>query len=334
MVQRIAAIDKIFANEHRTYVELSATRDIIPKISRPAPGVMVYKLNLLFHFPFFIYLVIKSRIVYVHSILHLKKFFPIYFFKKVITDLHGAVPEEALCNGDLVSARKFHALELFAVRYSYLLITVSNYMANHLRQKHKVYKDNIITLPIFDLIVNYERTTTSHQNDTIYIIYSGGTQKWQNVDLMIDSINSLRNKYSFIILSHEITIFSRKLEQLGLDEHVILQCVPKSEVYGYYAKADLGFLLRDDSTVNRAACPTKLIEYLSSGIIPIVLQPYIGDFAEYGYCYVTLDQLLNGELLEHETLEKMRQQNYKIMETIRKRTHDAISNLVREVGNA
>ena len=55
----------------------------------------------------------------------------------------------------------------------------------------------------------------------------------------------------------------------------------------------LGFVLRDDVLVNRVACPTKLLEYIQYGVLPIVLSDAIGDFKELGYKYIGLDDFVN-----------------------------------------
>lgn len=49
------------------------------------------------------------------------------------------------------------------------------------------------------------------------------------------------------------------------------------------------FVLRDDILVNQVACPTKIVEYLNYGIIPIVLSENIGDFKELGYEYLSIN---------------------------------------------
>jgi len=52
--------------------------------------------------------------------------------------------------------------------------------------------------------------------------------------------------------------------------------VPHAEVPAYLSAADLGLLLRRRDPVNHAASPTKVAEYLASGV-PVLLSPEIGD---------------------------------------------------------
>lgn len=55
--------------------------------------------------------------------------------------------------------------------------------------------------------------------------------------------------------------------------------VPHAEVPAYLSAADLGLLLRKRDPVNHAASPTKVAEYLASGV-PVLLSPGIGDVSE------------------------------------------------------
>ncbi|MBL4848014.1 MAG: glycosyltransferase [Planctomycetes bacterium] len=55
--------------------------------------------------------------------------------------------------------------------------------------------------------------------------------------------------------------------------------VPHSEVPAYLSASDLGLLLRRRDPVNRAASPTKVAEYLASGV-PVLVGPEIGDTSE------------------------------------------------------
>jgi hypothetical protein len=67
-------------------------------------------------------------------------------------------------------------------------------------------------------------------------------------------------------------------------------------VKDHYLAHEYGFVLRDESLVNRVACPTKLVEYLYWGVLPVVITPRIGDFDAGSLRAVTLEQFLRGEL--------------------------------------
>ena len=58
----------------------------------------------------------------------------------------------------------------------------------------------------------------------------------------------------------------------------MLSPVNRSTCPEYLAAADLGLLLRDQTTLNRVASPVKFGEYLASGT-PVIMTPQIGDFS-------------------------------------------------------
>ena len=169
-----------------------------------------------------------------------------------------------------------------------------------------IYNDNKIEY-------NFDNT-----NDTINIIYSGRNYIWQNTELMVTTIASIlktNNKINihFTILSPDIEDFEKLFVKFGIKNKVILKSVAPYQLNEEYKKAHLGFILRDKNIVNKVACPTKLIEYMSAGIVPIVIQPQIGDFANYKYRYILNDDLLKMNLPTKEDLSKMSKENLNII---------------------
>jgi hypothetical protein len=122
------------------------------------------------------------------------------------------------------------------------------------------------------------------------VIYSGNCQKWQNIDLMLEVIKKNRCKHlEYIILTGEPSVFEEKMQKVGIIKNlwnISVLSVKPFELPQYYNKAHYGFILRDDIAVNQVANPTKMLEYLNFGIIPIVKSPQIGDFASLGYDYL------------------------------------------------
>ena len=90
---------------------------------------------------------------------------------------------------------------------------------------------------------------------------------------------------------------------------------------------ELGKRLREDHLLNRVACPTKAIEYMATGVIPIVLCDEIGDLNVMGYRYVTLDCFLNGILPEYKEIKEMRKTNAEVIFILTKQMHKGIIEL-------
>lgn len=329
-LQRVAAMDVFFKDKNRIYLDISFRKNLIPKIVDQEEKLKVYKLNFFLHSFIVLYFALKAKIIYIHTSNNSLKALPYYFIKKVITDVHGIPPEEfKICYKNDKASRFYGFLEAFVINNSYKIIVVTNAMKTHFKNKYKNIKAEILVIPIFD---NSEASPhAEHKEGELYnIIYSGGVENWQNVDFMLEAISKVKDKYKFSILTGYEKEFKELLKQYGLEEYINPIKVPKSEVYNYYRNADFGFIPRENNIVNRVACPTKLIEYIMSGVIPIVLQPEIGDFNEFKYSYLTVDDLLAGNIPSNEDITKMRDNNYKIIENMRKITTNGIEQLLSE----
>ncbi|EEP1053357.1 glycosyltransferase family 4 protein, partial [Salmonella enterica] len=154
-----------------------------------------------------------------------------------------------------------------------------------------------IVLPIF------EKTTinpnhSKWESNTFETIYAGGMQAWQNIDLMIKVTKGgdTRNiKFNFFFPQELISDFKLKLGDRLDSRTIMVDSLPKEDVIKVMTRCHLGFVLRDDIVVNRVACPTKLIEYLECGVVPIIKSPDIGDFNTLGYSFIRVEEL-NGSL--------------------------------------
>ncbi len=328
MMQRIAAIDKIFSSHERIYLQLSYIQNIVPTIERKSDLVRVYRLNLIAHFLYLVYLAKKAKFVYVHSVYQAKTIkFLYYLCNNIITDMHGLVPEEETFKGNIKYSKIFNNVEHIVLNKSKLVVTVTHAMIDHFRNKYGNTQTILCNIPIFNTIPD-KRIKLHRPTRKLNVVYAGGTQKWQNVDRMIDAIKSTIDLYNFTILSSDPEYFEQKFKDLGIDDKVTLASVLQDKVYDYYAEADLGFILRNDVIINNVACPTKLVEYLSCGVVPIVIQPNIGDFLKYNYCYVLLEEFLKGVSFSTEELEEMINQNNKVMQFLHQEVEENISELL------
>jgi hypothetical protein len=145
----------------------------------------------------------------------------------------------------------------------------------------------------------------------------------------MDSIAQQKDNFTFLILTPDIDYFDKIIQASNRLSTIELKSVEPHKVSQEYKSAHFGFILRDDIIVNQVACPTKLIEYLESGLIPIVLQPEIGDFNQMGYNYILNENFVKGLIPEAALLKEMRESNYKIIETLQNEKMSAIQQLKR-----
>ena len=129
----------------------------------------------------------------------------------------------------------------------------------------------------------------------VVFIYSGNIQKWQNIPQILNFIkrnDSENHIYIFLSREKEYFINIINIEFKKIKNRFIVESVLPEELYKYYNIAHYGFMIRDDHILNKVACPTKMIEYLFYGIIPIIELREIGDFSDYDY--IKIDEKTNN----------------------------------------
>jgi glycosyltransferase involved in cell wall biosynthesis len=60
--------------------------------------------------------------------------------------------------------------------------------------------------------------------------------------------------------------------------NITLLTLAPNKVQAYLQTCDFGFLLRENSTVNKIASPVKFLEYTANGVIPII-STNVGDYS-------------------------------------------------------
>lgn len=301
MGQRIYSIDKEFNCWHRTYIEIGLKTFMKKEHEVLDDGhIEIYRVNLFLHVVFLYRIIKKHRYIYIHS---LHNFFKIYCFSlryhKVTLDIHGTVPEEMAFAGNKFFSSILSFTEKKLFRDASNIICVSEEMKDFYTEKYPFCSTKFFIIkPIFSqnafAEVQREKLLTLKkqlgiQDDDVVFIYSGNTQRWQNVELTIQSmIKNAAPNHFHILLTGDVSGVEKIIETMS-PEHsfrYIIRSVAPSDLSTYYSLAHYGYILRDEHVLNRVAAPTKLIEYLYYGIIPIVKYERIGDSFRLGYEHV------------------------------------------------
>ena len=299
MAQRILAVDKQIESVDRQYLFVSHRR-FFRKQQEPVVGsVTQNRCNLFRHFFFILGLLRNASTIYVHSVINLLPILPLFpLLNKttfVVLDAHGIVPEEQQLAGRSIKARLYAIAERMVFQRADRVLVVTNAMETHFRKKYPQSVPDYVRYSILPAHLDPEQQhqveAPSAPEGVLRVVYSGNLQSWQNIDLMIQLIQAnLSNRIRYDILTGEPEAMKDRLSAAGIDSpNIYVQTVAPAELSQFYQAAHYGIILRDDIAVNRVACPTKLVEYLFYGMIPIVKSARIGDFAAMGYEYLTYE---------------------------------------------
>jgi len=210
----------------------------------------------------------------------------------VIFDVHGASAEEHIYRtGDNSGAwvEELESMERAALNASDLVVYVSQAMYNHFESKYGITPHNWVLVPCatsarvaLDANLRSSLRQQLQLDDRLVFIYSGSYRKYQMVEEMIRLFILIKQQVPdafFLILTSHLADFQACLAKHALSvEDYRLLSLTQDEVLRVTQAADVGFLLRANSVVNRVASPTKFAEYCICGI-PSLVTSFVGDYS-------------------------------------------------------
>jgi GT2 family glycosyltransferase/glycosyltransferase involved in cell wall biosynthesis len=322
--QRIQIVDRLFQDRWRIYVESEQLVGRNIWLDRPEPNVLVLRVVGSRKLKFIVRIlivaaVIRSRKIYFHSVLRMYdnrfgKLLHLPFIRKAV-DIHGVVPEEFRMHGDFYSALLYDKEERLAVQKAGMVIVVTNAMKQYLQQKFRdALRARSVTFPMFP---TFKPTISARPlaDGKPIVVYAGGLHRWQQVPKMVDAITKTVARYQHRFYCPEPEIV-KALIPADVESSIIVESKAHAELMAIYPQCHYGFILREDSIVNNVACPTKLVEYLAMGIVPIVDCETIGDFKSLGMRYVTLPDFLAYNLPDEPARSRMAEENFAVYERL------------------
>ena len=281
-------------------------------------------------------LVSECKVTYTHSILRFmedrtdRALWSIFDNTDVkhFWDVHGTVPEEYAMSGSELGSKMANEIEEFMANRVDVAVVVTEAMGNYLKKKYPHMNAKCVCMPILnkDLLTRVELDKS--KKDTKYtLVYAGGTQPWQNISLMQDIISKTGGVYEYRMFVPNPDEFKSLWGARPEVTDMIVDSKSPADLYEEYKTCDFGFVLRDHDPVNLVACPTKIIEYLRFGIIPILKTTEVGDFVNMGMRYVAYTDVLRGiEMTEDERLGII-EENYRILDKLSEKYENGIATL-------
>lgn len=206
---------------------------------------------------------------------------------KLILDCHGdLVSEIRMTKKNLMGkayAKLISILQQEVIEYSSLIVTVT-------KEQYRLFetnKDNVVLpmIPGKSFLVsenfrNEIRKSLNIPQDSVVFCYAGGNQKWQMAYETLAYYGKIEKKQAntfMLVYTREVKSFEKLAMDLKIKNIKILS-VNYDEMPRYLDACDYGFCLRQGNMVNRVASPTKVMEYLSRNVMPILTE-YVGDFS-------------------------------------------------------
>ena len=258
---------------------------------------------------------------YVHDIYRQKNVFYVW-------DVHGSVPEEFALSDNYYEAQNAGEGEELFIDTADIIITVNHAMKRHLETKYQRQLDNVVVLPIFHLGESDSEKLMEFKKQVFYpmSVYAGGVQEWQNIPLMQQTIQSAGDKYGYKMFISKPDEYRAMWGDAKEPANYFLGRKSPAEVVEEYKACHFGFVLRDDITVNNVACPTKLIEYIQYGIVPVLKSEKIGDFVDMGMEYLHYDSF-SSDVPSFDRYCSMAQNNFEVLDKLQRAHDDGVAKL-------
>jgi glycosyltransferase involved in cell wall biosynthesis len=208
-----------------------------------------------------------------------------------IFDVRGVVGlEKQLGMGSRIKSKLLSCLELQECRRTDRVATVSENLKIYLSRQ--TGRRDVIVIPscvnenrfYFDSSARSEiRSTLGLDETSVLLCYSGGISAWQRIGDIVSLLKrvcsaDLRYKALFLTTNQREVIRRLEEEQFPSAQAFVRGC-PHNEVHRYLSAADVGLIMRHDTTVNNVASPVKVGEYLACGL-PVILTRGIGDYSD------------------------------------------------------
>lgn len=205
----------------------------------------------------------------------------------LIYDCHGTAPDEIRMLHNNIPGKIYASYmvreEKKVLSSAALTITVSENQYRHWRtDADHCLLPMLVSAPFLSGESHRDeiRKKLGVSEDTRVFVYSGQAQKWQMAEETLKYYKMIEENLKdtfLLILTGDRDIFRSLARQLELS-HVKIMSLKHDEVPGYLDACDYGFCLRKKDPVNLAASPTKVMEYMSRGVKP-VLTPWVGDWS-------------------------------------------------------
>lgn len=220
----------------------------------------------------------------------------------------NGIPEESLLHSNSLWKRlevffKWKSMQL--IFSPEVVITVSKRMKNFVQDKFP--NSSVLSIP---LCADLKRFSAKPGLEKNLFTYSGSGAPWQNLGQLSEvwgKIYELAPDSKFRVISRDprAQILGKYLPNEAIE---FVGTSALDELAFLFQAAEVGFLLRKDSLVNRVSFPTKLSEYLASGAWVVVseIDWDVADWVEKYQAGILVSPESDSKEIAQKILQKMK----------------------------
>ena len=193
--------------------------------------------------------------------------------RNVVLWAQGVWPEESLeRHGSRIRFAACSFVEKKALSGAKRVFVVSSAQQHHYEDKYSIdLSKKTFVMSCSNEPFHREAFFTEGKYEHPVFLYAGSLAKYQCIDLMLDAFGRAQQalpEARLLFYTNQQDDAKRLVEERGLN-NVEIDYKTQAELPAAIAAAKYGFVIRDDSVVNRVSTPTKISTYIANGIIPI-----------------------------------------------------------------
>lgn len=230
-------------------------------------------------------------------------------YKKLIMWFQGVEPEESfMSHNNSVRYGILSVLEKYILKHAIFLFFVSDEMKKHYEKKYSLEFDEkkFYCMPCLNTEIHKESFYGNEKYSNNYFAYIGSMAVWQRFEDTIDIYKSIEelglNNTKLFVFTSEAKIAQELINSRNIRNYQI-DYVKNDELPNALKKVKYGFIIRENTIVNRVATPTKISTYLSCGMIPI-----------YSECLTDFDTIAKQMIYvnpdDHQMLERLKNSKF------------------------
>lgn len=193
--------------------------------------------------------------------------------RKIFYWVQGILPEESMMrHNSRLRSLILSFQEYIALKMSYCPAFVSEAMKQHFVRKYNISFKRYYVFPCFNTDINKDAFLAEGKYVNNYFVYAGGLAVWQCFEQTLAIYKEFEDlglpNTKLIVLTGDKRTAEAKINSRGIINYEV-GFVKKEELPNILSSAKFGFVIRENTAVNRVSTPTKIGTYLSCGLIPI-----------------------------------------------------------------